>query len=63
MSYIIVGGNPFRGYTNTMSYTGLHKVALVETYEDARAIYKENYQDCGGLIEVFDTETGERVQV
>jgi len=63
MSYLVIGGNPFRTYTSTVTYTGLYTVGLVKTSKEAAKLIKDNYDDCGGLISVFDTETGEQVDV
>lgn len=55
MSYLVVGGNPYRLYNGTTTFTSLRKIALVYSYEAATKVVEDNYDKCGGLIEVFDT--------
>lgn len=62
MSYLVVGGNPIKIYTGTTTYTSLRKIALVHSYEEACNVVDDNYDKCKGLIEVFDTETGDPVE-
>lgn len=59
MSYLVVGGNPFTNYKNVIVYTAIRKIGLVETYEEAVKLVEANYEECAGLIEVFNTETGD----
>jgi hypothetical protein len=55
--YILIGGNPFRGYTNTLTYTDLKVVDRVDTKKQAVASFRKHYDDCGGLLRVMDSET------
>lgn len=59
--YIVVGGSPFRGYTGTLTYTGLKVVGRCDTLKAAERLVKEKYDEVGGLILVIDAETGEAV--
>ncbi len=59
MKYIVVGGDPFRSYTGTGTFTGISCIGFADTYDEARVLVTDNYDACGGLIEVFDTSTGE----
>lgn len=56
--YIVVGGSPFRGYTNTLSFTSLDVVGKGNTVDEITDIVREKYDECGGLMLVIDTETG-----
>ena len=59
MKYIVVGGKPFTGYTGTLTYTGLKIVGKTDDAEEASSMCKDNWDECGGLFLVIDTETGE----
>lgn len=63
MRYLVIGGNPFVGYTRTQTYTSLRVVGGNETVEGAEALCQQKYEECGGLLLVVDTVTGEEVQV
>jgi len=54
--YIVVGGNPFTGYTGTMSYTSLRSLGTFSSKEEAEECREEMWEECGGLIEVFPVE-------
>ncbi len=56
--YIVVGGSPFRGYTNTLSFTGLDVVGKGNSVEEIREIVKGKYDECGGLLLIIDAERG-----
>lgn len=56
--YIVVGGKPFRGYTNTLSFTSLNIVGSSSSVEEIKKIVHDNYDSCGGLLIIVDTETG-----
>ncbi len=59
--YIVIGGNPFRGYTGTLTYTGLRVVGVFDDKEAVKKAVEENYDACGGLMIAVDVETGEDV--
>ena len=59
MKYIIVGGSPFRSYTGTTTFTALKCLGATNNPTEVEKILKENYDECGGLIAVFDSNTGE----
>lgn len=63
MKYILVGGNPFRMYTGTLTYTGLDVVAKSDSLEEIKKAFNDRYDDCGGLLMIIDTETGEPASV
>lgn len=52
--YILIGGVPFRGYTGTLTYTGLTEVGRVSTQADLQKLIKKKYDECGGLFHIFD---------
>jgi hypothetical protein len=49
MKYHLIGGNPFRGYTGTLTYTGLNVVGTNLTMDEAKKLWDEKYEECGGL--------------
>ena len=51
--WIVVGGNPIRVYTGTTTFTGFHELGQFKTEEEANKCVKENYDSCGGLINMF----------
>lgn len=55
-TYIVAGGNPFRGYTNTLSFTGLKSLGEFKCKEDADECVNLHYEDCGGLIAIFEVK-------
>lgn len=59
--YVLIGGNPYRGYTGTMTYTDLGVITKVKTKKEAAEAYRKYYDDCGGLLRIFDSETLEFV--
>jgi hypothetical protein len=59
--YTVIGGNYYRSYTGTGTFTGLDIVGKCDTIEELKEILKEKYEECGGLIAVVDTETGELI--
>jgi len=54
MKYIVVGGCPFRGYTNTLTYTAIRELGQFKTEEEANKCIEENWDECGGLINLFE---------
>ncbi len=56
--YCVVGGNPFRCYTGTTSFTGLRVVGTTSSIKTAQKMYNLCYEECGGLLLVIDMETG-----
>ena len=56
--YILVGGNPFRSYTGTGTYTGLTVVGAADTDAEAALVTNEQFERCGGLLLWIDTQTG-----
>jgi hypothetical protein len=57
--YILIGGNPFRGYTGTTTYTGLAVRGSADTQAEALALTEVEYDLCSGLILWIDTQTGQ----
>jgi len=55
--YILIGGNPFVGYTGTETFTGLKIANEASTIEEAKKMWETNYEECGGLMLIVDTET------
>jgi len=54
VKYIVVAGNPsLDGYTGTVAFTNLIKVAECYTEEEANRISEDNYEEHCGLIGVF----------
>lgn len=60
--YLIIGGNPFIGYTRTTSITSLNIVGKTNDLEEARRFKKELYDECGGIMILIDTEIGKEVE-
>lgn len=58
MNNIVVGGNPFKNYTGTETFTGLRIVGSDDTLTGASRIYNDNYEKCGGLIMIINAQTG-----
>jgi hypothetical protein len=56
--YIVVGGNPFTGYTGTTSFTGLNVVGHADSKAELEELVAKNYDACGGLMLVIDWKTG-----
>jgi hypothetical protein len=55
MRYIVIGGNPFKCYTGTTTYTGLSVIGTTKTLAKATQIANEAYEKCGGLLIVVDS--------
>ena len=60
--YITVGGVPFRGYTGTLTFTGLRVIGRSQTLEQVKELVKDQYDEIGGLHLVIDAETGKVVE-
>lgn len=56
--YIVVGGNPIRSYTQTLTFTGLTVVGHADSKEELATLVREQYDACGGLLLVIDSATG-----
>ena len=61
--FILIGGEPYRGYTNTLTYTSLRVVGTTNNEKDMRKLVKEKYEECGGLLIVVDGDTGGEVVI
>ncbi len=60
MKYLIIGGSGYhRSYTGTGVYTSLKIIGRTDQKDQIHHIVDEFYGDCGGLMIVIDTETGE----
>ena len=59
--YVIIGATPFRGYTNTLTYTSLNVVESTDDKDDVPRLVALQYEECGGLLIVMDRLTGERL--
>lgn len=57
--YILIGGNPFTGYTRTTTFTSLKIVGSGNTKKEIQKLIKKNYDACCGLFIVVDAESGE----
>lgn len=56
--YILIGGNPFTGYTGTQTFTSLKVVGSSNTEEGIKDLWIDKYDECGGLMLILDAETG-----
>jgi hypothetical protein len=67
--FLVVGGIPFRSYSQrleaspldathagTGSFTSLRLVGATDSYSEVQELVDDNYEACGGLIEVFDLD-------
>ena len=54
--YIVIGGNPFKCYTGTTSFTYLREIGQYYSKKEAENYATEYYDECGGLIQVFEVE-------
>lgn len=52
--WIVVGSTPHQSYTGTVTYAGLKSLGIFNTEEEASKCVADNYNPCGGLIEVFE---------
>lgn len=57
--FSIIGGNPYRGYTGTTTFTALRVVGVCDTRDEVKAIVDQYYEECGGLLIVIDLATGQ----
>jgi hypothetical protein len=63
MKYIVVGGNPIIGYRGTGTFTGLACLACTDDIDFIKSSFNEWYEKCGGLVEIFNTEIGNVVDI
>lgn len=61
MRYTLVGGNPFRMYTGTTTFTSISVVGQTNTIKEMQQLVNDSYEKCGGLLLVLDNETGREV--
>lgn len=61
--YSVVGGNYFRSYHGTGTFTCLKILGTCDTEEEVKALVEAKFEDCGGLILVVDLTTGEESTV
>lgn len=61
--YIIIGGIPFRGYTGTLTFTGLRVIGRSNTIEGVKKLVADKYEEIGGLHLVIDAETGKEAEI
>jgi hypothetical protein len=54
--FLVVGGIPFRSYTGTGTFTGLRLVGATDSQFEVAQLVDDNYDACGGLIDVFDLD-------
>jgi hypothetical protein len=54
--FILVGGNPFRGYNGTTTFTGLRTIGMTDSKEDLKTMVDDHYDECGGLLLVIDLD-------
>lgn len=57
--YIIVGGKPIMVYTGTGTFTEINVVGTTNSIKEARKIYCDKYDECGGLLLIINAITGE----
>ena len=60
--YLLVGGTPFTGYSGTTSFTSLKVVGISDSKDDMKQMYSDNYEECGGLLIIIDTETFQPIE-
>jgi hypothetical protein len=63
MKYVIVGGVPYVGYTNTTTFASLKIVGKGNTIEEVKEIVDNHFDECGGLLIIIDMETGEEASI
>ncbi len=56
--FSIIGGNPFRCFNGTQTFTSLRVAAVCDTEEQVKSLVEKWYQECGGLLLVIDLTTG-----
>lgn len=61
--YITVGGIPYRGYTGTVTFTGLRVIGRSQTIEEVKKLVADQYDEIGGLHLVIDAETGKVAEI
>lgn len=61
--FCLVGGNPFRGYTGTLTFTSLQVCGFYESEEEVKKAWKQHYSECGGLMLIIDTHAGAEAKI
>lgn len=59
MKFIVIGGKPQR--SKVVPFTGLKCLGVTDSQDEALSIADKAEKECGGLIEVFNTETGQKI--
>jgi len=59
--YILVGGQPFTGYTGSTQCTGLSIRRRSDDLDKIRKLWTECYEESGGLMIIIDCRTGDEV--
>lgn len=62
MKYIIIGADPITIY-GTTTFSNLKCIGFTESKEEVESIVRNNFDDCAGLIKVFNAEIGEVADV
>lgn len=57
--YFVIGGSPFSMYTGTTTFTDLLLLGTFNNFDDAKRCVNEKYEECAGLIQVFDVKLGQ----
>jgi len=61
--YIIIGGNYYRAYTGTGTFTSINVVGSTDSEEEVKQIVNDKCNECGGLMLVIDTTTGKEATI
>jgi len=59
--YFLIGGIPYRSYTGTGTFVGLKVVGQYDSIEEVETAVKLHYEECGGLLMVLDSTTGQEL--
>lgn len=54
MNYIVVGAHPFKMSNGSITFTRLLSLGSFEKLEEANKCRTDHYDQCAGLIEVFE---------
>lgn len=61
--YLLIGGNPFVGYTGTEACTHLNVVGSADSKPAIKKMHTSHYEECGGLLLIIDTYTMTEAEV
>ena len=63
MRYLLVGGRPFSDLSGTLTFTGIDIIASSDDGEEIKKMVPYQYDVCGGLLLIIDTETGKEAEL